>query len=172
MKRNLFLIAVLLITTNVLAGEFPLKMEMTSSAVKNGSALPEKFSCLQGDINPPLSIKNLPPKTKTLALTVVSPDAPEGIWVHWVVYNIPSNKTKIPENSIPGDQLFNDFGKFSYNGPCPADDKEHHFIFTVYAINEKIEVNEGGIIKDLEKAMRGHILAQASFTTTFKKMAI
>ncbi len=113
----------------------------------------------------------MPVKTTTFAVTVVSNDAPEGNWVHWVLYNIDAKTTSIKEGSAPGTALFNDYGKFSYNGPCPTDDKEHHFVFTVYALNTKLDILEGGILKDLEKAMRGHILAQSSLAVTFRKTA-
>lgn len=153
----------------VYAAQETMKLELTSKSFKDNDVLPTKFTCTESDVNPALEIKNIPAKTKTLAISMKSPDAPEGEWVHWVVYNIPASQTVIDENTVPGQQLFNDFGKFNYNGPCPEDSKEHHYVFTVYALSSKIEVNEGGILKDLEKAMRGHIVAQTSLTARFRK---
>ena len=150
------------------AGDQP-KFELTSSVFKQDEDVPQKYTCQGGDINPPLEIKNVPAKTKSLALTVHDPDAPEGVWVHWVVYNIPPTKTAIAENSIPGYQSLNDFGKYNYGGPCPSDEKPHHYVFRAYALNTILLINEGMTMRDLEKAMGGHILAKTELIGLYRK---
>ncbi len=111
---------------------------------------------------------NAPKGTKSFAITLENIDAPEGVWSHWVVYNISAEKLSIAENSIPGEQLFNDFGQFAYNGPCPIDDRTYRFMFKAYALDAILEVNEGGTIKDLRKAIKGHVLAEFELNTTYR----
>ncbi len=147
----------------------PPKMEVTSPAFSDNGEFPVKFTCSGSDINPPLEIKNVPAKTKSFALTVHDPDAPEGTWVHWVVYNMKPDVITIAENSIPGVEAFNDFGKFHYGGPCPSNDREHHYIFRAYALDKLFDLNEGAIMKDLEKTIKGHILDQAELTGVYRK---
>ena len=143
--------------------------ELVSAAFARDADIPQKFTCQGSDINPPLEIKIPPRKTTTLALTVHDPDAPEGVWVHWVVYNIPPEKTVIAENSVPGYQALNDFGKFNYGGPCPPDEKPHHYVFRAYALDDILLINEGMTMKDLEKAMNGHVLAKSELTGIYRK---
>ncbi len=147
----------------------PAKLELVSSAFGPNEDIPLKYTCQGGDMNPPLEIKNIPPKTKTLALTVQDLDAPEGVWVHWVVYNIPPNKNVIAENTIPAYEALNDFGKYHYGGPCPADDKPHRYVFRAYAINDILVIDEGMTIKDLEKAISGRTIAKSELTGIYRK---
>ena len=146
------------------------KFAVVSPAFTDNGEFPVKFTCHGSDINPPLEFKNIPLKTKSIALTVHDPDAPEGVWVHWVVYNIKPDTKSIPENTVPGRELFNDFGRYHYGGPCPPDEKEHHYIFRVYALDRVMDnINEGATMKDLEKNVRGRILAQAKLTGVYRK---
>ena len=147
-----------------------LKFEVISHVLTDNGEFPVKYTCHGSDINPPLELKNVPPKTKSIALTMHDPDAPEGVWVHWVVYNMKPDVRTIAENSVPGRELFNDFGKFHYGGPCPPDEKEHHYVVRVYALDRLIDINEGAIMKDLEKTIRGHILAQSKLTGVYRKL--
>lgn len=165
--KTVFLAALLIMPVVSLAQAG--KFELTSPAFKNGEDIPQKYTCQGGDINPPLEMNNLPPKTKSLAITMHDPDAPEGVWVHWVVYNIPPARTAIAENTVPGYQAFNDFGKYNYGGPCPSDEKPHHYVFRAYALNDILIFNEGGTMKDLEKAMGGHIIAKFELTGVYRK---
>ena len=93
-------------------------MEVTSPEFGNGKKIPRKFTCEGDDINPTLIIEDIPAGTKSLALIVDDPDAPMGTWVHWFSFNIPV-VSRIDEDSIPGKQGINDFGRKEYGGPCP-----------------------------------------------------
>ena len=150
------------------AGDQP-KFELVSPAFKQNEDIPQKFTCQGGDINPGLEMNNVPAKAKSLALTVHDPDAPEGTWVHWVVYNISPSKNVIAENSVPGYQALNDFGKYNYGGPCPPDEKIHHYVFRAYAVDTILLINEGMTMKDLEKAMSGHVIAKSELTGVYRK---
>ena len=125
------------------------------------------FTCQGDDVNPELIIEGLPDGVKTLALIVDDPDAPMGTWVHWVVYDIPVI-TKIEENSIPGKQGGNDFGRKNYGGPCPPSGT-HRYFFKLYALDTLLDLPEGINKEDLEGVIQGHILDKTELVGLYKK---
>jgi Raf kinase inhibitor-like YbhB/YbcL family protein len=143
--------------------------QLTSSAFEANATIPKKYTCDGGDINPDLVFKNVPAKAISLALIVSDPDAPEGVWTHWIIYNIPPNTSEIIENTNPGTEGLSDFGKYTYGGPCPSDDKLHHYIFSLYALNTILRINEGPSVAEVEKAMHGHIITKTELTGTYQK---
>lgn len=145
------------------------KFELVSSAFKNNEEIAAKYTCHGGDVNPPLEFKNIPKKTKAMALTIQDLDAPEGVWVHWVVYNIPPTANQIPPNVTPGYEALNDYGKYAYKGPCPMDEKVHRYIFKAYAVNKIIPIDDGMTIKDVEKEISRHTIAKSELIGTYRK---
>ena len=143
------------------------KMKLTSPEFEHKGVIPSKFTCQGADVNPALIIEGLPNGVKSLALIVDDPDAPMGIWVHWVVYDIPVIP-EIKENSIPGTQGSNDFGRENYGGPCPPSGT-HRYFFKLYALDTQLNLPEGISKEDLEKATRGHILDKAELIGLYKK---
>jgi len=154
----------------VWAGPGANALQLTSTAFENNSEIPKKYTCFGGDVNPPLTFKNVPAKTKSLALTIADPDAPEGTWSHWIVYNISPKKAEITENTNPGTEGLNDFGKYAYGGPCPPDEKLHHYIFHLYALDTILIINEGPTLNEVEKAIQWHTIAKAKLTGTYQKL--
>jgi Raf kinase inhibitor-like YbhB/YbcL family protein len=142
-------------------------MKLTSPEFGNNELIPKKFSCQGRDVNPTLVIDDMPKDAKSLALIVDDPDAPGMTWVHWVVYDIPI-ASEIDENSIPGKQGFNDFGRTNYGGPCPPSGT-HRYFFKLYALDSELNLKEGVRKQDLEKAMHGRILDQAELIGLYKK---
>ena len=142
-------------------------MKLTSPDFEPGKLIPKKFTCDGDDINPTLMIEGIPTETKSLALIVDDPDAPLGTWVHWVVYDIPV-VSRIEENSIPGKQGINDFGRNEYGGPCPPSGT-HRYFFKIYALDTELALGEGVDKKALEEAMQGHIVDQAELIGLYKK---
>ena len=134
-------------------------MKLSSLDFEHEGHIPEKFTCDGEDISPSLIIEDVPEGTKRLALIVEDPDAPAGIWIHWVVFNIHITDV-IEEDEIPGIQGINDFRKLDYGGPCPPSGT-HRYFFKLYALDTKLDLEEGCRKKDLLKAMEGHILAEA-----------
>ena len=141
---------------------------LESSAFKNGKEIPKKYGYKNTNINPPLTIKGVPTNTQSLVIIMDDPDAMGAvgkIWVHWVVWNIAPNTTEIKENSIPTGSIEGktDFGEIGYGGPAQPD-KEHAYIFKLYALDSKLNLNEGATKTDVEKYMKNHILTETRLT--------
>jgi Raf kinase inhibitor-like YbhB/YbcL family protein len=146
------------------------KLRITSAAFPNNGMIPPKFTCDGADVSTPLSIVNVPEKTRTLALIVDDPDAPAGTWVHWVVWNISPGTKEIPENSVPQGavQGTNDFGKQKYGGPCPPSGT-HRYYFKLYALDASLALKPGATKGQVEEAMKGHILGHADLIGLYRR---
>ncbi len=151
-------------------------MQLTSTAFQEGAAIPEKYTCDDRNVSPPLKWTGLPPETKSLALIADDPDAPSGTWVHWVVYDLPPNIAELAEDAPKGQYLpggarqgMNDFKHLGYGGPCPPKGKPHRYFFKLYALDRQLELKPGATKKELEKAMDKHILAQGQLMGTYKR---
>lgn len=145
-------------------------MKLTSPAFGNNLPIPSKYTCDGEDINPPLEISEVPEGTQSLVLIMDDPDAPVGIWDHWVVWNINPSIISIEENSVPEGavQGMNSFGKQPYGGPCPPSGT-HHYHFKLYALDTKLELDPSSKKEDVEKAMEDHILEQAELVGLYQR---
>lgn len=147
------------------------RMSITSVFEHEGR-IPEKYTCSDADINPPLTINGIPKGTQSLALIHDDPDAPVGTWVHWLIWNIipTGQEFKIMENSQPEGAILgkNDFGRTDYGGPCPPSGT-HRYFYKVYALNKSLDLKEGTSKKELEAAMTGHIIAQTELIGTYSR---
>ena len=171
---RLFMFLILIMMSNVLfSASLNLvdAMKLTSLDFKNNGFIPNKYSCHGGDISPELQWKYIPNKTVSLVLIMEDPEAPMGIWDHWILFNIPKNTTQLPENLsvLPGGAQYgkNSWGKLTYRGPCPPNG-EHRYVFTVYALDIQLNLSNGVSKKTLQNAMRGHILASATLSGRYK----
>jgi len=142
-------------------------MEITSPAFKHNEYMPAKYTCEGEDINPPLIISGIPERTKSLALIMDDPDAPIGVWVHWVVFDI-TPITRIEEKSVPGKLGTTNSGRKDYHGPCPPSGT-HRYFFKIYALDTQLNLKEGITKGQLEKAMQGHILGKAELIGLYKR---
>lgn len=142
-------------------------LKLLSPAFEDGGIIPERYTCEGEDINPPLRIEDIPEGTKTLCLIMDDPDAPVGTFVHWVVWNIEA-MDEIKENSVPGKQGSNNFGKNDYGGPCPPSG-EHRYFFKLYALDTELNLVEGSTKEDLKRAMEKHIIEQATLMGRFSR---
>jgi len=129
--------------------------------------MPKKFTCQGEGISPALRFEEIPERTKSLALIVDDPDAVTGMWVHWVVFDIPVI-SGIDEDSIPGKQGTNDFCRYNYGGPCPPSGT-HRYFFKLYALDSELNLDEGISKEELEQAMQGHILEKSELIGLYKK---
>ena len=153
-------------------------LTLTSSAFTAGGKIPSKYTCEGNDISPPLSFAGVPNGTKSLALVIDDPDAPDPkapklVWVHWVVFNLPADSKGLSESPSGGDLPkgavtgSNDWKKTSYGGPCPPVGR-HRYFHKLYALDVTLPAKP--LTKpDLEAAMKGHVLAQAELIGTYQK---
>lgn len=147
-----------------------------SRVFNEGTIIPKRFTCEGEDISPPLSWTKSPGGTRSLALIVEDPDAPAGIWTHWVVYNLPARTTAIPEsvpkeNQLPdgGLQGRNSFGHIGYGGPCPPPGRAHRYFFRLYALNSMLSLRAGASRQEVLDAIKGHVLSEAQLMGRFKR---
>ena len=136
-------------------------ISITSPSFQSGGDIPTKFTCNGTNVSPELQISSVPNEAKSLVLIVDDPDAPRGLFTHWIVWNIDPKTTRMAENSAPtaGVQGINDFGKRNYGGPCPPSGT-HRYFFKIFALDTKLELKPGARRAELDAAMRGHTLAQ------------
>lgn len=151
-------------------------MEISSSSFQEGDEIPTKHTCDGKDVSPPLKISNIPSETVALALVMDDPDAPGGVFDHWIIWNLPAETDKIPENVPSGERVDslggalqgkNGMGNVGYNGPCPPSGPSHNYRFKVYALDEELELNPGVSKKDLEREMEEHVLAKDKIVGTY-----
>lgn len=149
-----------------------------SDAFADQQAIPPRYTIDGDDISPPLVFEAVPAEAVELALTVVDPDAPDGDFVHWVIYKIPAATTGLAE-AIPTDETLanppgavqgeNDFGDIGYRGPAPPPGETHRYVFTLYALGEPLDLAPGADRATLLETMEGLILAQSQTTGTYSR---
>ncbi len=137
------------------------KMKITSSAFQEGGEIPSKFSRDGGNVNPPLRFEGTPTNAKSLVLIVDDPDAPVGLFTHWLVWNIDPKITEIPEGGVPkgAAQGTNDYPNLGYGGPQPPSGT-HRYYFKIFALDQTLDLRSGAKRPELDKAMSGHVIAQ------------
>ena len=136
------------------------RLKITSSAFQQGGNIPPKFTCTGSDTSPPLQIAGVPSEAKSLVLIADDPDAPGGVFTHWLIWNIPPRINSIPESSAPkGVHGTNDFGKSDYKGPCPPPGT-HRYSFKVFALDRELDLRGGAKRSQVDAAMKDHVIAQ------------
>lgn len=173
---KLFVVGVFLLIYSIKGVEEAVAMEIKSSAFKTQERIPTKYTCDGADISPPLSWTDVPEKTQSFALISDDPDAPMGTWVHWVIYDLPADTRELHEGIAKKETLENgakqgitDFRKVGYGGPCPPPGPAHRYFFKLYALDTKLGLPPRATKKDVEKAMKGHILAQTELIGLYKR---
>jgi Raf kinase inhibitor-like YbhB/YbcL family protein len=151
------------------------KLQLTSSSFAADSALPAKYSCDGSDTSPALAWTEPPAGTQSFVLIVDDPDVPKKTVIHWLLYDLPATtralpeglptKAKLPDGSRQGK---NDHGKTGYSGPCPPAGAAHHYFFKLYALDYQPGLKPKAPAAGVEKAIKGHILAQAELIARFQ----
>jgi len=140
-------------------------LKLTSSAFSDGDEIPRECGYKNGNKEPPLTVSGTPDGTKSLALIMDDPDAMGAVgkvWVHWVAWNIEPT-TELENLTTEG---MTDFGEVGYGGPAPPD-KMHTYVFKLYALDGMLDLSNESTKADVEKAMEGHIIEQATLTGTY-----
>lgn len=149
-------------------------MRLSSPAFGHGDKIPPQHTCDGANISPPLKIEDVPDGTKSLVLIMDDPDVPksiraDGMWDHWVVFDIPPEVREIPEGKEPpGVPGVGTGGNTSYFGPCPPD-REHRYFFKLYALDTKLGLPARSTKAQVEKAMEGHVLAKAELMGRYER---
>jgi Raf kinase inhibitor-like YbhB/YbcL family protein len=160
--------AVLLATIPSFAAE-KARMKVTSSAFQEGGNIPSKFTCDGSDISPALQIGGVPSEAKSLVLIADDPDAPGGLFTHWLVWNIPPQANSISEGSAAkGVRGTNDFGKSGYKGPCPPPGT-HRYSFKIFALDRELDLRSGAKRHQVDTAMKGHVIAQGELVGRYAR---
>jgi Raf kinase inhibitor-like YbhB/YbcL family protein len=145
------------------------RMKITSSAFQEGGNIPSRFTCDGSDTSPPLQITGIPSEAKSLVLIADDPDAPSGLFTHWLVWNIPPQTDSIAEGSAPkGVQGNNDFGKSGYRGPCPPPGT-HRYSFKIFALDRELDLHAGAKRSQVDAAMKGHAIAQGELVGRYAR---
>jgi Raf kinase inhibitor-like YbhB/YbcL family protein len=145
-------------------------MKLSSPAFPDNGNIPAKFSCQGDDVSPQLDIEGVPEGAQSLVLIMDDPDAPMGTWDHWIVFNMAPTTASIAEDSVPSGavQGRNGWGNSEYGGPCPPGGT-HRYVFRLYALDATLDLGSGAAKIDVESAMQGHVLAQATLTGLYSK---
>jgi Raf kinase inhibitor-like YbhB/YbcL family protein len=151
-------------------------MKLTTTTFEPGRAIPRSCTCDGEDRSPDLSWAEIPVDTRSLALICDDPDAPRGTWVHWVMFNLPADAVELspgvprePELPSGARQGINDGGDIGYSGPCPPRGGPHRYFFRLYALDTMLNLGPGVNRSDLDQAMAGHILAEATIMGTYHR---
>ena len=152
-------------------------MHLTSTTFSHQHAIPERCTCEGADVSPALAWSDAPPNTQSFVLIVDDPDAPDPAaprttWVHWVLFNVPASCRGIAEGAgdLPAGsgQGLNDWRRTGYGGPCPPIGR-HRYFHKLYALDTTLAPHGHPTKRDVERAMHGHVLAQAELIGTYQK---
>lgn len=145
-------------------------MKITSPVFVDGGKFPVEFTAQGQNHSPPLRIEGIPPETKSVVLIMDDPDAPSGIFTHWIVFDIPPSDLKFERGKIPATARLglNDFGRLQYGGPNPPTG-EHRYFFHGYALDRLLTLPEGATRADIENAMKNHIIGRGKLMATYAK---
>jgi Raf kinase inhibitor-like YbhB/YbcL family protein len=178
LKRGLAAALTLLASdSSLLAEDRSMSLTLSSSAFAAGGQIPDAYTCEGKDVSPPLAWSGAPSATRSFAFIVDDPDAPDPAapkmtWVHWVLYDLPASASALPEAVRPQSagtrEGLNDWKKTGYGGPCPPSGR-HRYFFKLYALDAVLGDLQRPTKAALEKAMQGHVLAQATLIGTYQK---
>jgi Raf kinase inhibitor-like YbhB/YbcL family protein len=151
------------------------KMSLSSTAFKDGQAIPVDYTCDGKNISPQLHWTGAPANTQSLALIVDDPDAPTGVWTHWIAFNLSTDTSDLAEDFAKSPdastikQGTNDFKKTGYGGPCPPAGKSHRYFFRIFALDTELNLPSGATRKDVDAAMAKHVLAIGQLMGSYQR---
>ena len=152
-------------------------MTLSSKAFVQDGEIPSRFTCDGADLSPPLTFEGIPPLAKSLILVCDDPDAPDGVWDHWLLYNLSPATPGLPEG-LPDGMTYpdgsragkNSWGRFGYGGPCPPQGV-HRYFFTLYALDVTLDLPPSATKHDILRAAKGHILSSATLMGRYSRKA-
>jgi Raf kinase inhibitor-like YbhB/YbcL family protein len=149
-------------------------MRIESPAFGPGAVIPAKYTCSGADVSPPLVWDEAPPGTERFALICDDPDAPAGVWDHWVIFDMPAASAGLPEGVATSPSLAdgshqgkNGWGTIGWRGPCPPPGKPHRYFFHLYALAKPTKLKAGATSVELRKAIAKTTLGTAEYVGTY-----
>ena len=171
---TILVVLALVLPASVCGQQASSKFELRTTSFAPGGFIPKRFTCDASDVSPALFWTEPPPGTKTFAVIEDDPDAPSGTFVHWLVYELPASYRQLPEALSGNDQMpdgarqgTNGFSRTGYSGPCPPPGRPHRYFIRFYALDSKLNLRPAATRRELDAAMKGHILAQAELMGRF-----
>ena len=150
-------------------------IRINSTVFEEGEPIPTRYTCSGVDISPPLEWDALPQDTKSLALICEDPDAPGGLWTHWIIFNLPADTTHLPEHLMEREMLdngakqgLNDFGRVGYGGPCPPGGT-HRYFFKIYALDIKLDLPPLIRRNEFLETITGHVLDEGQLMGVYTR---
>lgn len=149
-------------------------MTIRSSAFDDGDPIPDRFTCTDEDISPPLTFADVPDEAVALALIMDDPDAPAGTWTHWVFFDLPADQGSLDADAdiaaLGGTLGENSWDRAEHGGPCPPEgDDPHRYVFRLFALDAELGLDEGAARADVESAAEDHKVAEATLTGTYAR---
>jgi len=151
----------------VIAALFAVALSLSSPAFPAGSSIPQRFTCDGQDVSPPLRWSRVPPRARSLTVQLQDPDAPGGVFTHWLLWNLPPRTRGLPVHVSRRQQGRNTFGRIGYSGPCPPQGSIHHYVFTLFALDSKLALPRGSSASRLHAVMRGHVVSRTTLVGTY-----
>jgi Raf kinase inhibitor-like YbhB/YbcL family protein len=143
---------------------------LESTAFGHAQSIPSRHTCDGDDLSPSLRWADVPEQTRSLALVVDDPDAPSGVFTHWVAWGLDPVTGGFGEGEVAPSEGRNDFGTVGYRGPCPPPGHgRHRYVFRLYALDRELELEPGAAKTDLERAIEGHVLTTAELVGTYER---
>jgi Raf kinase inhibitor-like YbhB/YbcL family protein len=166
--KSVWMIAFVALALSLLAAGAA-RIKITSAAFQQGENIPAKFTCDGANANPPLQFQGIPSAAQSLVLIVDDPDAPGGLFTHWLLWNIDPKTNSVGEGSVPkGVKGTNDFGQTGFGGPCPPSGT-HRYFFKIFALDRALDLPAGAKRSQLDAQMHGHIIAQGELMGRFAR---
>ena len=154
----------------------PARFSLRTNAFSDGGKIPTLYTCDGDNVSPALSWGVPPAGAETLVLIMDDPDAPVGVWDHWVLFNLPASASELPQGAAGtgsaatgGVQGANSWGESAYGGPCPPKGPAHNYRFFLYAIDTTLDLQPGAAKSQALNALEGHVLAEKTLTGTYKR---
>ncbi|KTD16798.1 YbhB/YbcL family Raf kinase inhibitor-like protein [Legionella jordanis] len=171
MKKRSLLLPFLLFSSLIFA-EGDKTFKVGSPVFEPQSFIPQKYSCEGADISPALFWENPPQNVKSYVLIIEDPDAPNGNWVHWIVFNIPPGVRNLTEGELPPGAINgkNSWGTIGYRGPCPpSGDDVHRYVFKLFALDTVLSLDYPATRDDVINAIQYHVLASSQFSANYHR---
>jgi Raf kinase inhibitor-like YbhB/YbcL family protein len=153
--------------TTVIAVVAAVALSLSSPAFHAGSPIPQRYTCDGQDASPPLRWSNVPRRARSLAIQLQDPDAPGGVFTHWLLWNLSPRTRGIPAQANRTTEGRNSFGRIGYSGPCPPPGPAHHYVFTLFALDRKLALSRGASPSRFHAALGGHVVSRRILVGTY-----